>query len=282
MVALSRTDPERSAAHVYYDTPPDEHIICLDEKTDRQALERRYADLPMRPGQPVRREFEHIRRGTLTLMGAFDVRRGKLFGLVSDDHNTLLGDGSPVVPVELRERHLACARIYPLKQRLPVLIEQPFTNRLIGQLDTVFHERDRLRRSSVVHELDRDPVPVFLGQGLGPLARGGLGRCEVRRASPDPSHTVGAETAIGERRPQSRSQPARIEPDARGDWIAERLADVDEKKPAPGIVGEPRVQPPRRFQRREHFSPLGQRPIEAPYDPHPVREAADMPSIVHY
>lgn len=75
--------------HVYYDTPADEHIICLDEKTSIQALERRYADLPMMPGKPVRREFEYVRHGTLALMGAFDVRRGKLFGFVSEDHNAL-------------------------------------------------------------------------------------------------------------------------------------------------------------------------------------------------
>lgn len=75
--------------HVYYDAPADEHIICLDEKTGMQALERRYADIPMRPGQVVRREFEYIRHGTLTLMGALDVRRGKLFGFVSEDHDSL-------------------------------------------------------------------------------------------------------------------------------------------------------------------------------------------------
>jgi transposase len=73
--------------HVYYDVPEREHIICVDEKTSIQALERRYLDLPMRPGLPVRREFEYIRHGTLALMGAFDVRRGKLFGFASEDHN---------------------------------------------------------------------------------------------------------------------------------------------------------------------------------------------------
>jgi transposase len=73
--------------HVYYDTPADEHIVCVDEKTGMQALERRFADLPMQPGQPVRREFEYVRHGTITLMGAFDVRRGKLFGFVSQDHD---------------------------------------------------------------------------------------------------------------------------------------------------------------------------------------------------
>lgn len=75
--------------HVYYDTPLNEHILCLDEKTGIQALERRYPDIAMEPGHPVRREFEYIRHGTIALMGAFDVRRGKLFGFCSSDHNSL-------------------------------------------------------------------------------------------------------------------------------------------------------------------------------------------------
>ncbi len=73
--------------HLYYDTPDDEHIISVDEKTGIQALERRYPDLPMGPGQVVRREFEYIRHGTLCLMGAFDVRRGKLFGFTCPGHS---------------------------------------------------------------------------------------------------------------------------------------------------------------------------------------------------
>jgi len=73
---------------VYYETPANEHIICVDEKTGIQALERRYADVPMGPGQPVRREFEYIRHGTLCWMGALDVRRGKPFGFASREHDT--------------------------------------------------------------------------------------------------------------------------------------------------------------------------------------------------
>ncbi len=70
--------------HVYYDTPANEHIVCVDEKTGMQALQRRCADIAMGAGQPVRREFEYVRHGTLVLMGAFDVRSGKLFGFTSE------------------------------------------------------------------------------------------------------------------------------------------------------------------------------------------------------
>jgi transposase len=73
--------------HLYYDTPVNEHIVSVDEKTSIQALERRYPDVAMSPGQVVRREFEYIRHGTLCLMGAFDVRRGKVFGFTCPTHN---------------------------------------------------------------------------------------------------------------------------------------------------------------------------------------------------
>src|SRR5512140_3994501 len=73
---------------LYYETPADEHIVCVDEKTGIQALERKYPDIAMGPGQPVRRESEYIRRGTLCLMGAYDVRNRKLFGFLSEGHNS--------------------------------------------------------------------------------------------------------------------------------------------------------------------------------------------------
>jgi transposase len=42
----------------------------------------------MVPGQPIRREFEYKRHGTLCWMGAFDVRRGKPFGFPSSGHDS--------------------------------------------------------------------------------------------------------------------------------------------------------------------------------------------------
>ena len=73
---------------LYYEAPPGEHIISLDEKTGMQAIERKYPDIPMRAGQPVRREFEYIRHGTLCLMGAYNVRQRKLFGFLSERHDS--------------------------------------------------------------------------------------------------------------------------------------------------------------------------------------------------
>jgi transposase len=81
-------DKRDDVLRVYYDAPPNEHIICLDEKTGMQALERRHPDIAMRADQPVRREFEYIRHGTLCFMGAYDVRHRKLFGFAADKRGT--------------------------------------------------------------------------------------------------------------------------------------------------------------------------------------------------
>jgi putative transposase len=50
----------------------------MDEMTGIQALERKVADQPMRPGKRERREFEYIRHGTQTLIASFDVAAGQI------------------------------------------------------------------------------------------------------------------------------------------------------------------------------------------------------------
>lgn len=55
-----------------------ERVISIDEMTGIQALERKAPDKPMRPGKPIKREFEYIRHGTQTLIASFDVNNGKI------------------------------------------------------------------------------------------------------------------------------------------------------------------------------------------------------------
>ena len=52
-------------------------MLCLDEKTGSQALERLHPTLPLRPGLVERQEFEYIRHGTVNLFAAFDVSTGR-------------------------------------------------------------------------------------------------------------------------------------------------------------------------------------------------------------
>ena len=71
MCAVYRTARERAAAG--------QRTVSTDELTHVQALERLAPDLPPRPGQVTRREFEYIRHGTCSFFINFDVASGTVF-----------------------------------------------------------------------------------------------------------------------------------------------------------------------------------------------------------
>lgn len=54
------------------------YTVSVDEMPGIQAVERIAKDLPMQPGQPVRREYEYKRHGTLCLIGNWDVVNGQI------------------------------------------------------------------------------------------------------------------------------------------------------------------------------------------------------------
>src|SRR6202041_2768112 len=57
--------------------PPDRAIVlCIDEKSQVQALDRTQPVLPMRPGIPERQTHDYIRHGTTTLFAALEVATG--------------------------------------------------------------------------------------------------------------------------------------------------------------------------------------------------------------
>jgi transposase len=55
-----------------------ERVVSTDELTGVQALERKHPDLPMRPGQVTRREFEYTRHGTQSFIVNFEVAKGRV------------------------------------------------------------------------------------------------------------------------------------------------------------------------------------------------------------
>ncbi len=61
---------------------PPEHalVLCVDEKSQIQALDRSQPLLPMRPGQVERRSHDYKRHGTTSLFAALDVATGKIIG----------------------------------------------------------------------------------------------------------------------------------------------------------------------------------------------------------
>lgn len=62
-----------------YISPPEHAIVlCIDEKSQIQALDRTQPLLPLRPGQAERRTHDYVRHGTLSLFAALDVASGEV------------------------------------------------------------------------------------------------------------------------------------------------------------------------------------------------------------
>lgn len=73
-----------------YLNPPDKALVlCVDEKTQIQALDRTQPILPMRPGQAERRTHDYRRHGTTSLFAALDVAAGKVIGECHGRHRSL-------------------------------------------------------------------------------------------------------------------------------------------------------------------------------------------------
>jgi transposase len=70
----------RDIVGLYLDPPDRALVLCVDEKSQIQALDRTQPLLPMRPGQPERRTHDYIRHGTTSLFAALDVATGKIIG----------------------------------------------------------------------------------------------------------------------------------------------------------------------------------------------------------
>ena len=70
-----------------YMSPPDRAIVlCVDEKSQIQALDRSQPVLPMRPGQAARRTHDYTRHGTTSLFAALDVAAGRVIGKCCPRH----------------------------------------------------------------------------------------------------------------------------------------------------------------------------------------------------
>jgi transposase len=73
-----------------YLNPPDKALVlCVDEKTQIQALDRTQPVLPMRPGQAERRTHDYTRHGTTTLFAALDAASGKIIGEFHQRHRAV-------------------------------------------------------------------------------------------------------------------------------------------------------------------------------------------------
>lgn len=72
-----------------YLNPPEKTraiVLCVDEKSQVQALERSQPLLPMKPGRPERRTHDYHRHGTTSLFAALDIATGKVIGQCHRQH----------------------------------------------------------------------------------------------------------------------------------------------------------------------------------------------------
>jgi hypothetical protein len=73
---------------VYLDPPQKAVVLCVDEKTQVQALDRTQPILPMRPGTPERRRHDYRRYGITSLFAALNVATGEVMGQVRRRHRS--------------------------------------------------------------------------------------------------------------------------------------------------------------------------------------------------
>jgi transposase len=78
----------RDVVGLYMDPPANALVLCVDEKTQVQALERSQPMLPMRPGRPERRTHDYYRHGTLALFAALNVATGQIISATKPKHRT--------------------------------------------------------------------------------------------------------------------------------------------------------------------------------------------------
>lgn len=79
------TDPAaeekiRDIVGLYLDPPAHAAVLCLDEKTQIQALNRTQPLLPLRPGLPARQSADYQRNGVTSLFAALEVAKGQVLG----------------------------------------------------------------------------------------------------------------------------------------------------------------------------------------------------------
>jgi transposase len=102
----------RDVVGLYLDPPERALVLCVDEKSGIQALDRSAPVLPMMPGMPERRTHDYVRSGTTTLFAALDVTSGQVIGSLHRRHRAIefkkfLTKIDAEVPAEL-DVHLVC------------------------------------------------------------------------------------------------------------------------------------------------------------------------------
>jgi len=79
----------RDIVGLYLNPPDHALVLCVDEKSQIQALDRSQPMLPMRPGQIERRTHDYVRHGTTSLFAALVVKTGEVIGHCQRRHRSV-------------------------------------------------------------------------------------------------------------------------------------------------------------------------------------------------
>ncbi len=117
------TDPElqakvRDIVGLYLDPPHNAVVLCVDEKSQIQALNRTQPILPVRPGLPEKATHDYKRNGTTTLFAALEVATGTVTDRCYDRHGK----------AEFLDFLKLVARAYP-RRRLHVVLDNYHTHK---------------------------------------------------------------------------------------------------------------------------------------------------------
>lgn len=82
-------DKVKDVVGLYLDPPERAVVLCVDEKSQIQALDRTAPILPMLPGTPQRATHDYKRHGTSSLYAALDITTGKVIGSLHSRHRAI-------------------------------------------------------------------------------------------------------------------------------------------------------------------------------------------------
>ena len=110
---------------LYHNPPERAVVLCVDEKSQMQALDRSQPVLPLMPGMPERRTHDYVRHGTTSLFAAFNIADGTVIGELHRRHRAaeykkFLVTIDKAVPAEL-DVHLVCDNLSTHKT--PAILE---------------------------------------------------------------------------------------------------------------------------------------------------------------
>ena len=97
---------------LYHNPPEKAVVLCVDEKSQIQALDRSQPVLPMMPGMPERRTHDYARHGITSLFAAFNIADGTVISELHRRHRAIefkkfLAAIDKAVPADL-DVHLVC------------------------------------------------------------------------------------------------------------------------------------------------------------------------------